>query len=74
MNSTSRPQMNSTVMQGKVVLPKNRLLIPSVLWSGQSCVSYAFQSIHLLRLTVEYRFTVFGRSLGAFGVATKPSL
>ena len=30
-------------------------------------------SIHLLRLTVKYRFTVSGRSLGAFGIATEQS-
>ena len=40
-------RMNSTVVQGKVVLSENRLFIHSVLWAGQSCVSHAFQSIHL---------------------------
>jgi len=28
-------------MEGKVVLSENRLLIPSVLWAGQSCI-YGF--------------------------------
>ena len=68
------PRMNSTIVQGKVVLSENRLLIHPVLWAGHSCVSYAFQSIHLLRLTVEYRFTVSGWSLWAFGIVTEPSL
>ena len=68
------PRMNSTIMQGKVVLSENRLLIHPVLWAGHSCVSYAFQSIHLLRLTVECRLTFSGRSLCAFGIATELSL
>jgi hypothetical protein len=68
-------RMNSTVVQGKVVLSENCLLTHSILWAGQSCVSYyAFQSIHLLRLTVKCRYQVSGRSLDAFGIATKLSL